>query len=130
GSSPRAWTPAGSRPAGTRAGSPRRWSSAARAPRPRSADGLQVGAAAQVARERGGRDLGHVQALLVLLDLLAGLRRLALALAQLVAVRRPDEAQVVAPLAVLHEADANDEPRTTAARRERPCRRARRRRCR
>ena len=42
-----------------------------RPPRPRSAERLQIGAAAHVARERGGRDIGHVQALLALLDLIA-----------------------------------------------------------
>src|SRR5205814_2753057 len=93
-SSPPVLTWAASRPAVTRAVWRRHLFSAASPPRARSGNRLQVGAAAQVARERGGGDLRHVQALVVLLDLLAEGRRVAVALAQLVAVRGPDEAQV------------------------------------
>ena len=61
---------------------------------------LQVDAAARVARERGGRHLRHAQAGLVLVDLFAEAGRVALPLAQLVAVRRPHEAEMCALLQV------------------------------
>ena len=69
-----------------------------------SGERLQIDAAARVSRKRRGRHLRHAQAGLVLVDLCAELGRVALALAQLVAVRGPDEAQVCAllRLTVLH----------------------------
>src|SRR5262245_21764123 len=87
-------TRAGSRPAATRAVWRRRSSSASRPPSRRSAERLQVGAAARVARERGGGDLRHAQALLALVDLVADPGGVALALTQLVAVRRPHEPEM------------------------------------
>src|SRR5436305_1752176 len=72
--SPPVLTWAESRPAVTRAVWRRRLFSAASPPRAPSGDRLQVGAAAQVARERGGCNLRHVQALVVLLDLFADRR--------------------------------------------------------
>src|SRR5690348_11153087 len=95
---------AGSRPAATRAAWPRRWCSAGSPPKPRLCERLQVGAAARVARKRGGGDLRHTQSVLVLLDLVAHPRSLAVPLTQLVAVRGPDEPKMSAllRLPVLH----------------------------
>src|SRR5437763_2688016 len=129
GFSPPEPTWAESRPAATRAVWRRRSFSAASPPKAPSGDRLEVGAAAQVARERGRGDLRHVQALVVLLDLLADAGRVAVALAQLVAVRGPDEAQVrmLLRLPVLHRgADASAAPRTREGQRGPPCRRPRR----
>src|SRR5438034_4280389 len=112
-SSPPEPTWAASRRAATRVGWPLPWCWARSPPRTPSGNRLEIRAAAQVARKRGGGDLRHVQALVVLLDLLADRRHLAVALAQLVAVRRPDEPQVRAllRLPVLHRAaDARGVP--------------------
>src|SRR5204863_3437231 len=97
-------TSAASRRAATRVAWRPRWCSAESPPRALSRKRLQVGAAPRVAGERGGRDLRHAKAPLVLLDLLADSGRIAVALAELVTVRRPDEAQVrvVLRLPVLH----------------------------
>src|SRR5438034_2513347 len=103
-SSPPEQTWAASRRAATRVGWPLPWCWAGSPPRTPSGNRLEIRAAAQVARKRGGGDLRHVQALVVLLDLLADLGRVALALAELVAVRGPDEPEMRAllRLPVLH----------------------------
>src|SRR4029450_107685 len=112
-------TRAASRPAGTPAASPPRSCSVSRPPSRRSVERLQVGAAARVAGERGRGDLRHAQALLALLDLVPDPGDVAVALAQLVAVRRPDEPEVRhRPLPVLlHDKKTNRGPRRTAGRR-------------
>src|ERR671930_1781374 len=101
-------TSAGSRRVATRAASPRRSSSAASRRNQPSGNRLEIGAAPQVAWQRRGRDLRHAQSVVVLLDLLADRGHLAVALAQLIAVRRPDEPEVRACrwLTVLHGAKA------------------------